>query len=554
MLALALLACQVGGTPLPPVPTATNLPLPTVVVPTAVPPTVTPLSIATLPPTSTAAAASGTISGWVWHDLCDPGPDGGPSPTAPPPGCVSGQFGGLRANGLREAGEPALGGIVVRLGAGACPSVGAAESSTAASGPSYTFSGLASGTYCVSVDPFAPGNLTQLLPGHWTYPGVADGLLGQTVSLAPGQSLLDISFGWDYQFLPVAAGPTPGGCTYAASLVEDVTVPANTVLSPGTAFVKTWRVRNDGTCPWGRPDDALRSLVLVGGTRLGAPATVPIPADIPPGFTADLSINFTAPAAPGTYLSEWKLQAAPDRLVGVGPGGTAPLAVQIVVTTTTTAGPVRPGAVFHAPRLAAPPTLDASLGDWPGLPNGLTANAYRPENWSGLNDQSASFALGWDAANLYLAVKVTDDAHVQTQTGETIFRGDSLELLVDADLGGDFDSGQLSGDDYQLGLSGGANRATAEAYLWFPTAREGRPAGLIVVTQPDGAGAGYFLEAAIPWSVLGVTPAAGTHLGFILSISDNDTPGTAAKQSTISTQAPPRMPNPTTWGTLILDT
>jgi hypothetical protein len=552
LLVVASMACQVGGTAPPPVPTATALPLPTVRLPTAAPPTPTPLSVATRTPTATEAAQPGTISGWVWHDLCDPGPNGDPAPTAAPPGCVAGPGGDYRANGVREANEPVLSGIVVRLGAGACPSTGAAESATASSGPSYTFSGLSAGTYCVSVDPFAEPNLSRLLPGRWTAPGVADGLLGQTVALAPGQTLPDVSFGWDFQFLPSATSAPPGACTFAASLIEDVTVPPNTVFTPGTAFVKTWRVRNEGTCTWGRPEDALRSLTLVGGTSLGAPQTVPIPAGIPPGFTADLSIGLTAPAAPGTYLSEWKLLAAPDTLVGVGPGGGAPLGVQIVVTSTVAA--LRPGAVFHAPRRASPPALDAGLGEWPdGLPFGITQNAYRPENWSGLGDQSGAFAAAWDSSNLYLAIRVSDDVFVQTQVAETLFRGDSVELLVDADLSGDFSSVELSGDDYQLGLSPGANRATPEAYLWFPAGKTGRPAGVVVAAQPASDNAGFVLEVAVPWSLLGVTPAAGSAYGFALSASDNDAPGTAEQQSMISTEPGRRLANPTTWGTLILD-
>jgi len=40
-------------------------------------------------------------------------------------------------------------------------------------------------------------------------------------------------------------------------------------------------------------------------------------------------------------------------------------------------------------------------------------------------------------------------------------------------------------------------------------------------------GDGYLVEAAIPWSVLGVTPYGGLSMGFALSISDNDAAGQA---------------------------
>ncbi|MFN3762162.1 MAG: NBR1-Ig-like domain-containing protein, partial [Anaerolineae bacterium] len=40
------------------------------------------------------------------------------------------------------------------------------------------------------------------------------------------------------------------GCTLNARWVADVTVPDNTAFAPNTPFVKTWRVRNSGTCAW----------------------------------------------------------------------------------------------------------------------------------------------------------------------------------------------------------------------------------------------------------------------------------------------------------------
>src|SRR5512141_335890 len=40
-------------------------------------------------------------------------------------------------------------------------------------------------------------------------------------------------------------------CTYRAAFAGDMTIPDNSVIAPGAAFVKTWRLRNDGTCVWG---------------------------------------------------------------------------------------------------------------------------------------------------------------------------------------------------------------------------------------------------------------------------------------------------------------
>lgn len=220
----------------------------------------------------------------------------------------------------------------------------------------------------------------------------------------------------------------------------------------------------------------------------------------------------------------------------------------------TVGGLKRPnGAPVHASHRTTPPTIDGDLGDWSEFPYLINQPVYKPENWTGLNDQSATFALAWDGTSFYVGAQVIDDVHVQTQHGETLFRGDSLEMLLDTNLSGDYDSTQLSSDDFQLGLSPGSFAGDEpEAYLWFPTAKKGRPAGVVVAARHSG-GEGYLIEASIPWSLFGITPAAGNTYGFVLSSSDDDALDTAEQQSMISILVTRRLTNPTTWGTLVLD-
>lgn len=222
--------------------------------------------------------------------------------------------------------------------------------------------------------------------------------------------------------------------------------------------------------------------------------------------------------------------------------------------TPTTGSTTRPnGEELHALH-ATITSIDGDVSEWGDLPYTVDEPVYQANNWLGVADQSVQFALAWDTANLYLAAHVTDDAHVQTQVGELIFRGDSLEILLDSNLADDFTSSELSADDYQLGLTPGEDKIGGpDAYLWFPANRAGQPTGVKVSARQDETGNGYYLEAAIPWSIFGLAPAGDDIYGFALSSSDNDTPGTAEQQSMISSSPVRALLDPTTWGTLVLD-
>jgi hypothetical protein len=236
----------------------------------------------------------------------------------------------------------------------------------------------------------------------------------------------------------------------------------------------------------------------------------------------------------------------------VGPSLTNPPVTSIA--SATPSGPLtRPnGEVIHAQRLTIAPTLDGDLSEWAALPHTISHIIFQPAQWTGLTDNSAALAAGWDITYLYLAVRVTDDAHVQIQHGELLYRGDSLELQFDADLAGDFNAAQLSSDDFQLGLSpGNLVGDVPEAYLWNPRAQTGVPNGVLLAARAEGTG--YTLEVAIPWTLYGVTPSGNATYGFALNSSDNDTPDTGEQQSMISTSPTRRLTDPTTWGTLMLD-
>jgi hypothetical protein len=202
--------------------------------------------------------------------------------------------------------------------------------------------------------------------------------------------------------------------------------------------------------------------------------------------------------------------------------------------------------------LTTPPVLDGAWDEWSSMEYPINIVVYGLSNRSGDADLIGSYKIGWDYNYLYLAIKVTDDKYTQVSSGEYLYMGDSLEVLMDTNLVGDLKAGYLDGDDYQLGISPGKliPGSNMEAYLWYPVSLTGpRSSVLIAASGADGM---YRVEVAIPWSVLNVAPYKDLKMGFAVSISDDDLIGVARQETMISSNAFRVLTNPTTWGTLTL--
>jgi len=88
----------------------------------------------------------------------------------------------------------------------------------------------------------------------------------------------------------------------------DVNIPDNTEMQPGQTFVKTWRVKNNGSCTWG----AGYRLVFSYGDRMsGQP--LPLSGVVGPGQEVEVSVQFKAPTKAGAYLSAWQMANALGR-------------------------------------------------------------------------------------------------------------------------------------------------------------------------------------------------------------------------------------------------
>ncbi|MEZ4644139.1 MAG: NBR1-Ig-like domain-containing protein [Chloroflexota bacterium] len=99
------------------------------------------------------------------------------------------------------------------------------------------------------------------------------------------------------------AATTAVSCAYNAAFVRDVTIPDDTEVAANSQFTKTWRVRNNGDCPW--PQGT--TWVFHSDNQMGGPASSPL-ATLGVGETADISVDLTAPASSGTYTGYWRVR------------------------------------------------------------------------------------------------------------------------------------------------------------------------------------------------------------------------------------------------------
>ena len=130
--------------------------------------------------------------------------------------------------------------------------------------------------------------------------------------------------------IPPTSTAIPIPC-YRASFIEDVTVNDGTSFIAGTAFTKTWRIKNTGTCAWTKDF----KIYFHSGNSMNAAASAAFPAAVNPGGTVDLSVAMTAPSTTGDFTGNWMLKAANGTIFGVGTGGNAALTVVIKVTSDT---------------------------------------------------------------------------------------------------------------------------------------------------------------------------------------------------------------------------
>jgi hypothetical protein len=111
-----------------------------------------------------------------------------------------------------------------------------------------------------------------------------------------------------------------------ASLVGE-TIPDGTIFRPGEQFTKIWYIKNSSTCIWTTD----YKIVFWDGDVLGGAYEYSLPQQVLPGETVAIPLVLVAPAADGTYTSEWKMATPGGARFGVG--NDSPFWVKIVVSS-----------------------------------------------------------------------------------------------------------------------------------------------------------------------------------------------------------------------------
>ena len=113
------------------------------------------------------------------------------------------------------------------------------------------------------------------------------------------------------EYLGYDSSAHPSACIDGMAFVADVTyddknMTAPPQVAPGQSFVKTWRVKNTGTCSW---VSGYQLVFAYGNTPAASMGGKPVPITSPvaPAATTDLSASLTAPTAPGTYQGFWQM-------------------------------------------------------------------------------------------------------------------------------------------------------------------------------------------------------------------------------------------------------
>jgi len=163
--------------------------------------------------------------------------------------------------------------------------------------------------------------------------------------------------------------------------------------------------------------------------------------------------------------------------------------------------------VAEAIRASFLPAIDGDLADW-SVAQPLSATSQSnilrgSAGWGGADKDAFVGYVMWDAQNLYVAARIFDPEHRQTETGPSVWKGDTLWVYLDSNR----------------------DRSTAEGKFTLAQTPEGpqvwnwKANAYVRDAQMawKGGEGHYVYEAKLPWASLGVSRIeAGKQMGLEL--------------------------------------
>jgi hypothetical protein len=158
--------------------------------------------------------------------------------------------------------------------------------------------------------------------------------------------------------------------------------------------------------------------------------------------------------------------------------------------------------------------VDGDLAAWQALKPCLLAHSWNwvsasSEPYRGPSDLSVRFWTGYDDTYFYLAAEVTDDKHVQTETGDDLWRGDSIQLAL-----------TVCDQRLKLDVAAGNDGSTR---IWERQPNLGVPNDIRAVAKVDGTVTRY--EIQVPWKIVTSSVPGTVSAKFALLVNDNDGSG-----------------------------
>ncbi|HSB66428.1 MAG TPA: NBR1-Ig-like domain-containing protein [Anaerolineales bacterium] len=224
--------------------------------------------------------------------------------------------------------------------------------------------------------------------------------------------------------IPPTPTATPIPCD-RGQFVKDITIPDSTEIAAGTTFVKTWQIKNNGSCTW----TSGYALVFYNGDAMSGPASAPITTGtVPPGSTIDISATMIAPTTPGTYKGNWRLRNAAGAVFGIGADADQSFWVQIK-------------SVVPTPTPSPTPAFNVSFDFIAKGPDAAWRNHTTQLPWGDPNDDSAGVAVNvanvkMEDGNTYASLlatypqMITNGAIVGKYPAYTVQTNDHLRTKV----------------------------------------------------------------------------------------------------------------------------